>query len=77
MFEHKTNQEAMLVMKPEHFSQGAIPECVENLIGEKVTQGKILFDILGKKDIWFTFSDLSVRTKGKFYMKFTLMHIGW
>ncbi|RIA92646.1 velvet factor-domain-containing protein [Glomus cerebriforme] len=75
IFVNKSDQEAMLVKHPS--SMPGNPVCVNNLVGEKTAQGKRLFDMQGNEDIWFIFRDLSVRAEGEFYMKFTLMHIGW
>ncbi len=41
------------------------------------TQAVVVIDMNGKEDIWFIYRDLSVRTEGKFYLKFALMNVGW
>ncbi|GBC09340.1 hypothetical protein RclHR1_08790001 [Rhizophagus clarus] len=75
LYDAKTNREAMLVIHPS--SMPGKPQCVDNLVGEKATHGKILFDTQENEDIWFVFRDLSVRAEGTFYIKFTLIHLGW
>jgi hypothetical protein len=68
----------MLVVHPS--SMPGSPQCVDNLVGEKTAHGKRLVNTLNKQeeeDIWFIFRDLSVRAEGMFYMKFTLIHLGW
>jgi hypothetical protein len=71
----RTKKEVSLVMHPTSTQTHQV--CYKNLVGEIRANGRRLLNTDGKEDIWFVYKDLSVRTEGEFFIKFTLINVGW
>lgn len=49
---------------------------MRNLVGSSVSSATKLYDLDGKLGIYFIFQDVSLRTEGRFRLKFSLVDVG-
>lgn len=49
---------------------------MRNLVGSSVSSATKLYDLNGHLGIYFVFQDVSLRTEGRFRLKFSLVDVG-